>query len=161
MVLEDEPPRSEDTPTATGEEAPLLGAADSNDGDGSNLNRSSSLDVIRNAKRRVRFTNKHSIATWNVRSMSSGKMEIVLSEMERTTITTMGISELKWIGKGHFRTGKHMVYYSGHESLRKNGGQPIKLTIIQIYAPTTDADEEDIEDFYHTLEEVLDNTPKI
>ena len=34
------------------------------------------------------------------------------------------------------------------------------ITIIQAYAPTTNSDDDDIEDFYDQLQEVIDPTPK-
>ena len=34
------------------------------------------------------------------------------------------------------------------------------ITIIQAYAPTTDYDDDDIEDFYDQLQEVTDQAPK-
>ena len=37
---------------------------------------------------------------------------------------------------------------------------PFNITIIQAYAPTTDHDDEEIEDFYDQLQEIIDQTPK-
>ena len=37
---------------------------------------------------------------------------------------------------------------------------PFNITIIKAYAPTTDYDDDDIEDFYDQLQEVIDQTPK-
>ena len=34
------------------------------------------------------------------------------------------------------------------------------ITIIQAYAPTTDYDDDDIEDFYDQLQKVIDKAPK-
>ena len=42
------------------------------------------------------------IATWNVRSMNQGKLEVVKQEMARVNIDILGISELKWTGMGEF-----------------------------------------------------------
>ena len=36
---------------------------------------------------------------------------------------------------------------------------PFNITIIQAYAPTTDYDDDDIEDFYDQLQEVIDQEP--
>ena len=41
---------------------------------------------------------QHVIETWNVRSMSQGKLEVVKQEMA-TVNTIFGISELKWTRK--------------------------------------------------------------
>ena len=109
--------------------------------------------------------------------MNQGKLEIVKLEMERIKIDILGISELKWTGTGHFTSGNYEVYYSGSENIRRNGvalivnkklinsiigyntkndrmisirlqGKPTNLTIIQIYAPTTEAEESITENFY-------------
>jgi hypothetical protein len=42
------------------------------------------------------------IGTWNVRSMQSGKMDVIQREMERLEIAVMGLSETRWKGQGHF-----------------------------------------------------------
>ena len=34
------------------------------------------------------------------------------------------------------------------------------ITIVQAYAPTSDYDDNEIEDFYHQLQNVIDQTPK-
>ena len=43
---------------------------------------------------------QYCIGTWNVRSMNQGKLEVVKQEMARVNIDILGISELKWTGKG-------------------------------------------------------------
>ena len=59
--------------------------------------------------------------TWNVSFMSQGKWEVVKSEMARVSIDILGISELKWTRMGEFNSDDHYIYYSGQESLRRNG----------------------------------------
>ena len=61
------------------------------------------------------------IGTWNIRPMNQGKLDMVRQEMIRTNIDILGISELKWTGKGEFNSDDHYIYYCGQESLRKNG----------------------------------------
>ena len=61
------------------------------------------------------------IGTWNVRSMNQGKLEVVKQEMARVNINIPRISELRWNGMGEFNSDDHCIYYSGRESLRKNG----------------------------------------
>ncbi|CAF1413680.1 unnamed protein product [Adineta steineri] len=109
--------------------------------------------------------------------------------MDRIKMDILGIGELKWTGNGHFTSGNYEVYYSGSENIRRNGvalivnkklinsiigyhtkndriisirlqGKPTNLTIIQIYAPTTEAEESIIENFYMELQQLLDNVPK-
>ena len=53
--------------------------------------------------------------------MNQGKLELVKQEMARVNIDTLGISELKWTGKGEFNSDDHCIYYSGQEFLRRNG----------------------------------------
>ena len=48
-------------------------------------------------------------------------MGLVKQEMARVNIDTLGISELKWTGKGEFNSDDHCIYYSGQEFLRRNG----------------------------------------
>ena len=61
------------------------------------------------------------MGTWNVRSMTQGKLEVVKQEMTRVNIDILGISELKWTGMGEFNSDDHCIYYCGQESLRRNG----------------------------------------
>ena len=113
------------------------------------------------------------IGTWNVRSMDQGKLEVVKWEMARVNIDILGISKLKWTGKGEFNSDDHYVYYCGQESLRRNGvtimvnkrvqnavlgcnlkndrmissspRQPFNITVTQVYAPTSNAEEAKVE----------------
>ena len=45
---------------------------------------------------------QYCIGTWNVRSMNQGKLEVVKQEMARVNVNILGISELKWTGRGEF-----------------------------------------------------------
>ena len=53
--------------------------------------------------------------------MNQGKLEVVKQEMARVNIDILGISKLKWTGKGEFNSDDHYIYYCGKESLRRNG----------------------------------------
>ena len=53
--------------------------------------------------------------------MIQGKLEVVKQEMTRVNIDILGISEIKWAGMGEFNSDDHYIYYSGQESLRRNG----------------------------------------
>ena len=86
----------------------------------------------------------------------------------------LGISELKWTGMGEFNSDDHYIYYCGQESLRRNEvafivnkriqnavlgcnlkndkmnivgfqSKPFNITVIQVYAPTTNAEEAEVE----------------
>ena len=104
--------------------------------------------------------------------MNQGKLEVVKQEMARVNINILGISELKWTGMGEFNSDDHYVYYCGQESLRRNEVAPIvnkrvqnailgcnlkndrmvsiyfqgkPFTVIQVYAPTSNAEEAEVE----------------
>ena len=112
--------------------------------------------------------------------MNQGKLEVVKQEMERLNVNILGISELKWTGTGEFNSDDHFIYYCGQESLRRNGvaiivnkrvknavlgsnlkndrmisvcfqGKPFNITVIQAYAPTSNAEEAEVERFYEGL----------
>ena len=88
----------------------------------------------------------------------------------------LGISKLKWIGMGEFNSDDPCIYYCGQESLRRNGvaiivnervqnavlgcnlkndrmisvrfqGKPFNITVIQVYALTSNAEEAEVEQF--------------
>ena len=123
---------------------------------------------------------QYCIGTWNVRSMNQGKLEVVKQEMARVNVNILGISKLKWTGMGEFNSDDHYIYYCGQESLRRNGiaiiitkrvqnsvprcnlkndrmisvhfqGKPFNITVIQVYAPTRNAEEAEVEWFYEDL----------
>ena len=106
--------------------------------------------------------------------MNQGKLEMIKQEMARVSINILGISELKWTGMGEFNSDDHYISYCGQESLRRNGvaiivnkrvqnavlgctlksdrmisvrfqGKPFNITIIQVYAPTSNAREGEVE----------------
>ena len=89
---------------------------------------------------------------------------------------------------GEFNSDDHYIYYYGQESLRRNGvaiivnkrvqnavlgcnlkndrmisvhfqGKPFSITIIQVYAPTSNAEEVEVEQFYEYLQDLLELTP--
>ena len=53
--------------------------------------------------------------------MNQGKLEVVKQEMVRVNINILGISKIKWNGKGEYNSDDHYIYYCGQESLRRNG----------------------------------------
>ena len=121
--------------------------------------------------------------------MNQGKLEVVKQEMARVTVDILGISELKWTGMGEFTSDDHYIYYCRQESLRRNGvavminkrvqnavlgcnlkndrmfsvrfqGKPFNITVIQVYVPTSNAEEAEVEWFYGDLQDLLELTPK-
>lgn len=189
-MLEDATPRSESTEKVTGEEprSSTISAVN-NDAIESKPKGSSIAEHYRYKRKNQSLLKTHKIGTWNVRSMNQGKLEIVKLETERIKIDILGISELKWTGNGHFTFGDYEVYYSGSQNIRINGvamilnkrlahsvieyypkndriisirlqGKPTNLSILQIYAPTTQAEESVIDDFYMDLQQLLEEVPK-
>ena len=100
--------------------------------------------------------------------------------MARVNIDILGIRELKWTGMGEFNSDDHYIYYCRQESLRRNGvaimvdkrvrnavlGCNLKndrmisahfqdklfnIMVIQAYAPTSNAEEAEVEQFYEDL----------
>ena len=53
--------------------------------------------------------------------MNQGQLEVVKQEMARVNVDILGISELKWTGRGEFNSDDHYIYYCGQEFLRRNG----------------------------------------
>ena len=64
---------------------------------------------------------QYCIGTWNVWSMTQGKLEVVKQELARVNIDILGISEQRWTEMGEFNSDDHYIYYCGQESHRRNG----------------------------------------
>ena len=121
--------------------------------------------------------------------MNQGKLEVVKQEMARVNTDILGIRELKWTGMGEFNSDDHCIYYCRQESLRRNGvaimvnkrvqnavlgcnlknnrmisvhfqGKPFNITVIQVYAQTSNAKEAEVEWFYEDLQDLLELTPQ-
>ena len=109
--------------------------------------------------------------------------------MARVNIDILEISKPKWTGMGEFNSDDYYIYNYGQESLRRNGvaiivnkrvwnavlgcnrknnrivsvhlqGKPFNITVIQLYAPTSDAEEAEVEWFYEDPKDLLELTPK-
>ena len=101
----------------------------------------------------------------------------------------LGIRELKWTRMGEFNSDDHYIYYCRQESLRRNvvaimvnkrvrnavlgcnlkndrmisvhlQGKQFNITVIQVYAPTSNAEEAEVERFYEDLQDLIELTPK-
>ena len=88
---------------------------------------------------------------------------------------------------GEFNSDDHYIYYCGQESLRRNEvaiivnkrvwytvlgcslkndriisvrlqGKPFNITVIQVYAPNSKAEEAEVEQFYEDLQDLLELT---
>lgn len=133
----------------------------------------------------VDLKNRHKtrLATWNLRGLlKPGKLEIVERSLCAAKITFAGLSEMHYSGSGHFTSSEgNFVCYAGNVgfwvakefsntirgyntindriiTLRLNA-RPTIVHLIQVYAPTSTASDEDVETFYGNLENVLRAIP--
>ena len=167
-TLKDELPRSVGAQYATGDQ--WRNNSRKNEEMEPKQKRHPAVDVTDDGSKVQCCKEQYCITTWNVRSMNQGKLEVVKQEMARVNIDILGISELKWTGMNEFNSDDHYIYYCGQESFRRNGvaiivnkrvrnavlgcnlknnrmipvhfqGKPFNITVIQVYAPTTNAEE--------------------
>jgi len=119
-----------------------------------------------------------------------GKTQIVCGELERYRLDICGLAEVRWGGRGHFTTaGGHRIVYSGEDKQGQKGvgiwlnrriagaligyepinsrlitvrlnAKPRNISIIQVYAPTSEQEEEQIEQFYMELTTAIARIPK-
>ena len=104
-------------------------------------------------------------------------------------IDILGISKLRWTEMGEFNSDDHYIYYCGQESIRRNGvaiivsrrvqtavlgcnlkndrmisvrfqGKPFSIMVIQVYAPTSNAEQAEVKQFCEDLQDLLELTPK-
>ncbi|CAM4921050.1 unnamed protein product [Rotaria socialis] len=132
--------------------------------------------------------NTLTVGTWNVQTLwTAGKLELLRNEMKRFRYDIIGISEVRWTGKGE--TPNADFIWSGEESSHMRGVgfllstqakkgtnriqsnqftnnfgtilcSTIKISVIHVYAPTSSSSEEDIEAFYNDIEQALAKTDK-
>ena len=119
MVLNGEPPRLLGTQTATGEERGETRGDVINDANEVKPQGPSGVDTNISKTLPLGFMKKTNIATWNVRTMDLGKLEVVKMEMDERNISILGLSESRWTGKGFFQSDKHRVMFSGTENDRE------------------------------------------
>ena len=129
--------------------------------------------------------NKMRVGTWNVRTLlQAGKSACAFREMNRLGVDVMGLSEVRWPDVGEHRCESGVLIYSGGQKgekgvgvmlnkkmascikgywtrsdrviLVKLNGAPFDLNIIQVYAPTCDGSEEEVNQFYGELSEVME-----
>ena len=65
------------------------------------------VDVTGGGSKVQCFKEQYCIGTWNVRSMSQGKLEVVKQETAREIVDILAISELKWTRMGKFNSDDH------------------------------------------------------
>ena len=128
------------------------------------------------------------IGTWNVRTLNQiSRLAQALKVMNDYKVGILGISECRWIGTGKTINQGYTILYSGHET-RHTGGvgmildktaskaliewYPVsdrilvvrlnakytKVTLIQVYAPTNQASDEDKNRFYDQLQRTYEKS---
>ena len=118
-TLKDELPRLVGTQYATGDQ--WRNNSKKNEGMEPKKQQHPVVDGIRDRSKVQCCKEQYCIATWNVRSMNQGKLEVVKQEMTRVNSDILGISKLRWTGMGEFNSDDHYIYYCGQESLRRTG----------------------------------------
>lgn len=128
--------------------------------------------------------------SWNVRTMlPAGQLNIVCEEMHRCKLQVIGVAETRWSCEGYFTHEENTIYYSGAEKQSQHGvavivskevsrsvmgyhakndrlisvrfkAKPVNITFIQVYAPTSNADDETIDGFYSDLQALIDDSPQ-
>ncbi|CAF5190863.1 unnamed protein product, partial [Rotaria magnacalcarata] len=131
--------------------------------------------------------NTFTVGTWNVRTLwAAGKLDLLRHEMNRYRYDIIGISEVRWTGKGETSRGdfiwsgennhirgvgillstkakKSLMSYNPINSriiTARFNATPFNVTIIHVYAPTSDSSEDEIETFYDCVEETIIKAPK-
>ena len=119
--------------------------------------------------------------------MNQGELEVVKQEMARVKIDILEIRELEWTRIGEFNSDDDYIYYCGQESIRRNRvtlivnrrvqnavlgcslendrmlsvlleGKAFNMTAIQVYVPTLNTKEAEVEQFYEDLQDLLELT---
>ncbi|GFO50452.1 craniofacial development protein 2 [Plakobranchus ocellatus] len=131
--------------------------------------------------RKTKTDNTSKIATWNVRTLQQkGKLENVVKEMERMKLNILGLAEVRRKGAGSMKLGRKTLIYSGGHTHERGVGilfdvttakslgswcpisdriviakliaKPLNLGIIQLYAPISDSEDVEVENFYEEIE---------
>lgn len=144
-----------------------------------NINHKTSTDQIK----RICIWNVRTMA-------QARKIECAIKELERMKISIMGVSEMRWTDLSYYDVDEHRVYYSGSMNDKyKNGvemlvhrsvvkyvrnfvpvndrilliqinASPVNTNIIQVYAPTTDHSDEEMQEFYNQIHNTIKNLSK-
>ena len=128
-------------------------------------------------------TQSTSIRTWNACTLyACGKIQELTHKLKHYHWDIIGLPEVRWTGSGETPAEDgHKIWLSGEEKKHQHGmafiviscmpilsrlisicvsAKPHNMTIIQVYAPTTDHDDEEVEKFYELLESTIMEVPK-
>ena len=119
-----------------------------------------------------------------------GKVRELEHAMSNYNWDILGLCEMRWTGFGETTTEEgHKIWYSGDQSQHRHGvafmvrrgiagcvisctpvssrvimirvsGRPVNITVIQVYAPTTDYEDQEVEEFYEEIETTIKKVPK-
>jgi exonuclease III len=116
------------------------------------------------------------------------KLENLKKEMQKNAMSVLGVSEVWWKGQGEIRRGDYTVYYSlgdsaergvaivMHKSVVKSvvkksvysgriiavklKAEPVSILIVQVYMPTSEYEDDEVEELYDIIEEILEEDGK-
>ena len=118
---------------------------------------------------------------------ATGQLELCRKEIEKYRCDILGIAEMRWTGLGEIngreviRSGEKKEYsrgvgfllsprakaaLAGYKPVNSRimaarfKGKPLNISVVQVYAPTADCPEEEINDFYEKLEETITELPR-
>jgi hypothetical protein len=128
------------------------------------------------------------IGTWNIRTLYQiGKLKNLKKEIQKKAVSVLGVGEVRWKGQGEIRSN-YTVYYSGgdraergveivvHKSIVKSvvkkgvysdrniavklKAEPVSILIVQVYMPTSEYEDDEVEELYDIIEEILEEDAK-
>ena len=100
-------------------------------------------------------------------------------EMDKCELNVVGLSEVRWSGKGEIVSGNYRMFYSGGVKAEKGVAvvlrndvvkrltkvdccsdrlmfvKPVDIVLVQVYIPTTNHDDDEIEKLYEEISEIL------
>jgi len=108
--------------------------------------------------------------------------------MQKNEVSILGVSEVQWKGQGEIRSGDYTVYYSGGERAEKSvaivvhkcvvrsvvkkivyndriiaiklQAEPINILMMQVYMPTSEYEDDEVEKLYGIIEVILEEHGK-
>jgi exonuclease III len=109
-------------------------------------------------------------------------------EVQKNAVSVPGVSQVWWKGQGEIRSGDYTVYYSGgvraergvaivvHKSIVKSvvkknvfsdriiavklKAEPVSILVVQVYMPTPDYEDDEVEEMYDIIEESFEEDGK-
>jgi len=130
------------------------------------------------------------VGCWNVRTLyATGATSLLMHELKKFRWDIIGISETHWTGVDDRRVDDHRILSSGKDEHHRSGValvlsstaekallgfNPVSdriitarfrtmlggMTVCQVYAPTINANDMEMDEFYSSLQDVISNVPK-